>query len=103
VAERSLEVDAAHERARFAAAVDAELRSLDAYVDRLEDATQGAATRRAADAAIAELRTRREQLAVELLRLRACGDDSWHAERSRVAAEREELERKADELSASLH
>jgi hypothetical protein len=105
VAERSLAVDSERERARFAAAVDAELRSLDAYVDGLQQevSKQRGSTRRQADAAIAELRTRRQQLGAELMRLRDCAGDSWHAERTRVALEREQLERKADELSAKLH
>jgi Skp family chaperone for outer membrane proteins len=105
VAERSLAVDAEQERARFAAAVDAELRSLDSYVDRLQQdaSTQSGGARRQADAAIAELRTRRLELGNELMRLRHCAGDSWHAERTRVAVEREELERRADELSAKLH
>lgn len=105
VAERSLVVDAARERAMFAAAVEAELRSLDAYVDRLEQeaSAQNGTAWRHADAAIAELRKRRELLGEDLMRLRHCAGDSWHAQRTRVAAEREELEHRADELSAKLH
>jgi small-conductance mechanosensitive channel len=105
VAERSLAVDAEHERARYAAAVEAELRSLDAYVDRLQQNASSLTgnKHRQADAAIADLRTRRELLGEELMRLRDCAGDSWHAERTRVALEREQLERKADELAAKLH
>lgn len=95
VAERSLAADASDDWAEFAAAVEAELESWDTHLERLQ-ATVAARTwhaREQAEAAIADVRDRR--LAVDR--------SLAHGVRDRVTEAREELQRKADELSATLH
>ena len=94
LAEQSQAADVADDWAAFAAAVEAELRSWDIYLERLQASVVAEAwkAREQAEAAIGELRARRiavqEHLAQE--------------ERDRVTAARRELARKADELSTEL-
>jgi hypothetical protein len=94
VAERSLAADASDDWATYAAAVEAELESWDTYLERLQTtvATRAWHAREQAEAAIGEVRTRR--LAVD--------DSLAHGVRERVTEARDELEHKADELSAKL-
>jgi hypothetical protein len=95
VAERSLAADVSDDWATFAAAVEAELESWDTYLERLQTtvATRAWHAREQAEAAIGEVRGRR--LAVN--------DSLAHGVRERVSAARDELEEKADELSAKLN
>jgi hypothetical protein len=92
VAERSLAADASDDWMTYAAAVEAELESWDTYLERLQAtaATRAWHAREQAETAIGEVRARR--LAV--------GDSLAHGTKERVTEAREELERKADELSA---
>jgi hypothetical protein len=92
VAERSLTADASDDWATYAAAVEAELESWDTYLERLQTtaATRAWHAREQAETAIGEVRTRR--LAVD--------DSLAHGVRERVTEARDELEHKADELSA---
>lgn len=95
VAERSLAADASGDWATFAAAVEAELESWDTYLERLQTtvATRAWHAREQAEAAIGDVRSRR--LAVD--------DSLAHGVRERVTEARDELEQKADELSAKLN
>jgi hypothetical protein len=95
VAERSLAADATDDWATYAAAVEAELESWDTYLERLQTtaATRAWHAREQAETAIGEVRTRR--LAVD--------DSLAHGVRERVTEARDELEQKADELSARLN
>jgi hypothetical protein len=95
VASRSLAADASGDWATFVAAVEAELESWDTYLERLQAtvATRAWHARRQAEEAIGDVRSRR--LAVD--------DSLANGIRERVTAARDELEEKADELSAKLN
>jgi hypothetical protein len=104
VAEHSLAADVSADRGAFEAAVEAELHSWDDYFERLQTtaATRAAKAREQAEAAIRELRTSRLAVAERLDEADAGPADGWQEQKARVTAAREELERKADELSATL-
>jgi hypothetical protein len=95
VVERSLTADVSDDWAAYAAAVEAELESWDTYLERLQTtvATRAWHARELAETAISEVRTRR--LAVD--------DSLARGVRERVTEARDELEQKADELSAKLN
>jgi hypothetical protein len=104
VAEHSLTADVSDDWATFAAAVEAELRSWDTYLERLQTSVAAKAwkAREQAEAAIGDVRSRRIEVDERLAQARdAAGDVSEHA-RKRVTAARDELEQKADELSAKI-
>ena len=104
VAENSLLADVSDEWATFAAAVEDELRSWDTYLERLQATTAAKAseTRARVEAAIAGVRTRRIAVYEALTRAREHVNGAWHDQRSQVSAARDDLERKADELSAGI-
>ena len=105
VAENALAADVSDEWATFVAAVVDELRSWDTYLERLQATTaaNGAKTRERAEAAIADVRTRRIAVYDALSRAREEVNGAWHEQRSHVSAARDELERKADQLSTKLN
>jgi chromosome segregation ATPase len=104
VAERSLAADVSGDWPTFAAAVEAELESWDTYLERLQAtvATRAWHAREQAEAAIGDVRSRRVAVDERLAQARDAAGDAWQAQRERVSAELEELEQKADELSAKL-
>jgi hypothetical protein len=104
VAERSFDADLAEDRYRFAAAVEAELHSWDLFAERLQTAAaaSSAGARLQAEAGIKRLRGLRLTVAERLNELRAARWGTWRQQRTRVTAARDELERMADDLSASL-
>ena len=104
VTEKSLAADASDEWPTFSAAVTAELASWDTYLERLQAtaAAKGGDARTRVEAAIADVRSQRIAVDDRLARARANVADAWHAQRSQVCAARDELERKAAELSATL-
>ena len=105
VAERSLDADLADDRGHFTAAVEAELHGWDAFAERLQ-ATAAAKTGRARDRAetgIKELRRRRLVVTERLDDLRDAPKQAWGQHHERVTAARDDLERTADDLSASLY
>jgi hypothetical protein len=97
--EHSLAADLAEDWATFASAVEAELRSWDAYLERLQTsvAIKTWEAREEAEAAIGDLRSRRIAVGERLAR---AGGASQKA-RSGVTAARDDLHRRADELSAN--
>jgi len=105
VAERSLAADVSGDWAIFAAAVDAELESWDTYLERLQAtvATRAWHVRDQAEAAIGDVRSRRVAVNERLAQARGVAGDAWQAQKDRVSAALEELEQKADELSAKLN
>jgi predicted nucleic acid-binding Zn-ribbon protein len=105
VAENSLFADVSDEWTRFAAAVEEELRSWDTYLERLQATAVAKAgnARERAEAAIADVRTQRIAVSDRLAQARAEVNVAWHEQRSQVSAARDELERKADELSANFN
>ena len=56
-----------------------------------------------AEAAIADLRTRRIAVDDALAQARKQVNGAWHEQRNHVTAARDDLERKADELSANFN
>jgi hypothetical protein len=95
VVERSLTADVSDDWATYATAVEAELASWDTYLERLQTTvvTRAWHAREQAETAIGEVRTRR--LAVD--------ESLAHGVRERVTEARDELEQKADQLSAKLN
>ena len=105
VAERSLDADLAEDRPHFTAAVEAELQGWDAFAERLQ-ATAAAKTGSARDRAetgIKELRRRRLAVTKRLDDLHDAPQEAWREHQERVTAARDDLERMADDLSASLY
>ena len=95
VAEHSLTADVARDAKSFMHAVEDELRTWNDYLDHLQAKS---ATKKAA----AELKLGVDRLAKRLKDAQAMSGKQWDAQKKRVIAAREELERKADELAAKL-
>ena len=104
VAENSVTADVSDEWTTFAAAVEDELRSWDTYLERLQATAvaKAGSARERVEAAIAEVRTQRIAVYDRLAQARADVNGSWHKQRNQVSAAREELERKAAELTANF-
>jgi hypothetical protein len=104
VAEHSVAADVSDDWATFAAAVEAELESWDAYLERLQTsvATKTWKARAQAESAIGDVRTRRIAVDERLAQARDGVDEGWQEQRRRVVAARDALEQNADELSAKL-
>ena len=105
VAERALYADVSGGWSTYAAAVEDELRSWDIYLERLQAtaAAKDGNARERAEAAIADVRTQRIAVYDRLAQARADVDGAWHEQRNHVSAARDELERKAAELSANFN
>ena len=105
VAEHSLTADLSGDRQTFIAAVEAELDSWDTYLERLQTSVAANAwkTRARAEAAIADVRTRRIAVDEHLANGGERTGEAWQQQRTRVIAARDELEQKADELSTKLN
>jgi hypothetical protein len=58
--------------------------------------------REQAEAAISDLRERRNAVAERLADVRSTAGNGWPEQKERIGAARDELERKADELSAKF-
>lgn len=104
VAENSVVADISDDWTTFARAVEDELRSWDTYLERLQAtaATKDGSARERAEAAIADVRTRRIAVDDRLAQARKNVNGAWHEPRKHVIAARDELERKADELPAKV-
>jgi len=104
VAENSLAADVSDDWTTFAAAVEDELRSWDTYLERLQATAVAKAgnARERAETAIADVRTQRIAVYDRLAQARDDVDGAWHEQRNHVSAARDELEQKADELSAKI-
>jgi predicted nucleic acid-binding Zn-ribbon protein len=105
VAENSLVADVSDEWTTFAAAVEDELRSWDTYLERLQATAVAKAgnARERAEAAIADVRTRRIAVYDRLAQAREDVNGAWQEQRNHVTSARDELEQKADELSARIN
>jgi hypothetical protein len=105
VAENSLAAEVSDEWTTFAAAVEDELRSWDTFLERLQATTAANAweKRERVEAAIADVRTRRIAVHDALAQARERVNGTWHEQRNHVSAARDDLERKADELSATFN
>ena len=104
VAEHALAADSSRDWETFAGAVEAELRSWDTYLERLQTSAASRAwkAREQAEGAIGNVRTRRIAVDERLAEAREAAGDELRERRERVSAARDELEQKADELSATL-
>jgi len=104
VAEHSVAADLSDDWATYADAVEEELRRWDDYLERLQTsaATKAWKARAQAEAAIADVRSRRIDVDVSLAQVRDAAGDTAEDARKRVTAAREELAQKADELSEKL-
>jgi hypothetical protein len=105
VAEHALSADVSDDWVTFAAAVEEELRSWDAYLERLQTSVASKAweAREQAEAAIGDVRSRR--IAVEERLAQACdgAGDGGQEQRKRVTAARDELAQKAHQVSTKLN
>jgi hypothetical protein len=104
VAEHALAADSSRDWETFAGAVEAELRSWDTYLERLQTSAASRAwkAREQAEGAIGNVRTHRIAVDERLAEAREAAGDELGERRERVSAARDELEQKADELSATL-
>ncbi len=104
-AEHSLEADASDDWATFAAAVEAELRSWDTYLERLQTSVAAKAwkAREQAEAAIGDVRSRRIAVGERLAQVRDSAGATSQEARNHITAARDELEQKAAELSTKLN
>ena len=104
VAENSVFADVSDEWTTFAAAVEDELRSWDTYLERLQATAVAKAgtAREGAEAAIADVRTQRIAVYDRLAQARENVNGAWLEQRNHVSSARDELEQKADELSAKI-
>jgi hypothetical protein len=105
VAQSSLAADLANNRKKFADAVENEMHSWDTYLERLQAQTalRAASARDQSEAAISDLRRRRNTLAERLADGRTASGDAWDEQKKGIAAARDDLERKADEVSAKFN
>jgi hypothetical protein len=104
IAEHSLAADASDGWPAFAAAVEAELDSWDTYIERLQTSVVEKTwkAREQAEAAIGDVRSRRIEVDERLTRARNRAGEGTIDARKRVTAARDQLEQRADELSAKL-
>ncbi len=104
VARSAVAADRSDDRKAFTDAVEDELHTWDTYFERLQAqaALRAANARDQAEAAISDLRRRRNDVAARLADVRAASGDAWDEQKKRVGVARDDLERKADELSASF-
>ena len=105
VAQSSLAADLADNHKKFADALENELHSWDTYFERLQAQTalRAASAREQSEAAISDLRRRRNTLAEQLADARSASGEAWDEQEKRIAAARDDLERKADEVSAKFN
>ena len=104
VAEHSVAADLSDDWATYVLAVEEELRRWDDYLERLQTsaATHAWKARERAEAAIADIRTQRIAVYDRLAHARDNVNGAWHEQRNHVSLARDELEQKADELSAKI-
>jgi hypothetical protein len=105
IAERSLEADASDDWTTFAAAVEAELRGWDTYLERLQTSVAAKAwkTREQAEVAIGEVRSRRIAVGERLAQAPRSAGVASENTRKRITAARNELDKRAAELSTKLN
>ncbi|HTZ05519.1 MAG TPA: hypothetical protein VMB53_07160 [Gaiellaceae bacterium] len=104
VAEHSLEADGSDDWSTYVTAVEAELRSWDTYLERLQASVAARAwrERERAEAAIGDVRSRRIAVGERLARVRDSDGAVPQEARKHVTAARDELEQRAAELSRTL-
>ena len=101
----ALRQDASDDWPTFAAAVEAELRSWDTYLERLQTSVAAKAwkAREQAEAAIGEVRSRRIAVGERLVQAPHSAGAPSENTRRRITAARNELDKRAAELSTKLN
>lgn len=104
IAEQSIAADTAEDIGTFVAAVMAELRGWDVYLERLQvkAATSARNGREPAEHAIRELRRHRNAFAARLAEVTSTSGGQWREGREHVRAAREELESQAAKVEARI-
>lgn len=104
IAQHSLAADVAENREQFRDAVEAELHSWDAYLERLQvaAATKAWTARQQTETAIGDLRARRIAVAQRLGQVHDDSEAAWSEQKERIVAARDELQQKSDALSAKV-
>ncbi len=106
IAKHLLAAELAGDAGTFVGAVEAELHDWDAYLEWLQvrAATRARAgsAREQAEAGIRELRRHRNTVAEHLAEVRAAPREVWREQKKPLAGAREELERKVNEVLATL-
>ncbi len=104
IAEQSAAADVAQDGSAFVTAVEAELHTWDAYLERLQvkAAMTAGSAREQAEAAVSELRRHRNALAERLGEMRSSCAEAGSEPRLAVEAAREELERRAAAVAARV-
>ena len=104
IAEHSVEADVADDWATFAAAVEAELRSWDVYLEQLQTgaAVRAQKARERAEAAISDLRSRRIEAGERLARVSRPAGAVSEVARKRITAARNELDKRAAALTTTF-
>jgi hypothetical protein len=104
VAQSAIATELADGRQKFADALEHELQEWDRYFERLQAqaALRAASARQQSEAAISDLRRRRNAVAERLTAIRGASAAGWGEQKQRIVAARDELEGKADELSAKF-
>ena len=104
VAESAVAADLSGNRNEFADGVDDELHKWDTYFERLQAQTalRAANARERAESSISDLRRHRNNIAARLAAARTSSGDEWNEQKKQIGAARDELQRKADELSANF-
>jgi uncharacterized protein YjbJ (UPF0337 family) len=104
VAQSAVAADLSQSREGFADAVDDELHQWDGYFERLQAQTvmRTTSARERAEAAIGDLRRRRNEIAEHVAEGRAASGGAWAEQKKHIGAARDDLERKADELTATF-
>jgi hypothetical protein len=104
VAESAVAADLSGNRNEFADRVDDELHEWDTYFERLQAQTalRAAKARERAESSIGDLRRNRNDIAERLAAARISAGDEWNEQKKQIGAARDELQRKADELSANF-
>jgi hypothetical protein len=105
IAEHSLTADVSEDWATYAAAVEEELRSWDAYLERLQTnvASKTWKAREQAEAAISDVRSRRIAVEERFAQALDGAGDGGQEHRRRVTAAREELAQKAHQLAKKFN
>ena len=104
IAEQRLAAEFAADRTQFVEAVEAELDGWDTYLERLQTSVAAKAwkAREQAEAAIGDVRSRRIGVGERLAQVRDSAGATSQEARRHITAARDELEQKADELSAQI-
>jgi uncharacterized protein YjbJ (UPF0337 family) len=99
IAERHLAAEITEDRLEFSAAVNAELKSWDAYLDRMQAkaAAKTGSARERAENEVARLREYRLAVTENLAQAEEGAADSWQEAKERVESGLDKLKRKADD------